>query len=122
MIGRRDFITFLGGAAAWPFTARAQQPVVPVIGFLHAAAPEASSSASTIAAFRKGLSELSYLEGRNLSIEYRWANNEFSRLPELAADLVRLRVAAIARPGGHGSGPGRKSGDFNYTHCLRRVF
>jgi putative ABC transport system substrate-binding protein len=99
MIRRRELLTLLGGAAAaWPVVARGQQPATPVVGWLHAASPELEGD--IIAAFRKGLSELGYVEGRNVTIEFRWANNQIDRLPELAADLVGRRVALIAAMGG----------------------
>ena len=95
---RRQFIAGLGSAAAWPVVARAQQPAVPVVGYLDLGPPEMRKG--LVAVFRKGLSETGYVEGRNLAIEYRAANSDFSRLPELAADLVRRRVAIIVAPGG----------------------
>jgi putative ABC transport system substrate-binding protein len=97
---RREFITLLGGAVAWPSAARAQRPsspTMPVIGYLTAGTPEVSANA--LVAFRKGLSETGHVEGRDLVIEYRWAQNEVARLPDLVADLVRRRVAVIATPG-----------------------
>jgi putative ABC transport system substrate-binding protein len=94
---RRDFITLLGGAAAWPLAARAQQTALPVVGYLNLGSPESDSSRLT--GLRRGLNQSGYVEGRNLVIEYRWAGNQVDRLPALAADLVKLRVAAIVSPG-----------------------
>ena len=95
---RREFIAGLGSAAAWPVMARAQQPALPVIGFLHSGMETAQGN--TVEAFRQGLAEAGFVEGRNVAIEFRWANIQFGRVPALATDLVQRDVAVLVAAGG----------------------
>src|SRR5215468_3385024 len=96
---RREVVTLLGGAAAWPLPASAQQPVMPVIGLIDIRSPDTLME-DRLRAFRQGLKETGYVERENVAIEYRWAENQMARLPELTAELVRRQVAAIVTTGG----------------------
>ena len=98
---RREFVTLLGGAAAWPLAAHAQQPAIPLIGFL--SSRSLNDSRHLVDAFRTGLQANGYIEGQNLSVEYRWAEGQYDRLPALAAELVRSRVAVLVTTGGEPS-------------------
>src|SRR6516162_9426743 len=97
-LGRREFIVTLGGAAAWPLAARAQQPTMPLVGFLSSRAP--SESADLVAAFRQGLAEAGYVEGQNVSLEFRWGEGRYERLAGYAVELVRRAVTVIVTAGG----------------------
>ncbi len=113
---RREFIAFVGGAAAWPLAVEAQQRAMPVIGFLSAREPGAWPH--LVEAFRQGLNDIGYVEGQNVAIEYRWAEGQYDRLPTLAADLVRRQVAVIFVSGSAASALAAK----NATKTIPIVF
>ena len=99
MSTRREFMSLIGGAAAaWPLAARAQQPAMPVVGFLSSLSPE--SAVHLVAAFERGLSEAGYVDGQNVAVEYRWALGRYSQLPAMAAELARRSVAILVTTGG----------------------
>ena len=100
---RRDFISFIASAAAWPFAAHAQQAAIPVVGFINTLNSADEIAPDLVAAFRQGLKETGFVEGQNVAVEYHWAQGQYERLPELAADLVRRKVDVIAATGGEPS-------------------
>src|SRR6516225_5632037 len=101
MMRRRDFITLLGGATTWPLAARAQQPRLPVVGYINTGSLRiATEGGQALSAFQQGLAEAGYAEGRNVAIEYRWADEIYDRLPAMFDDLVRRRVSVIVITGG----------------------
>src|ERR1700757_5028964 len=105
---RREFITLVGGAAAWPLGARAQQPAMPVVGFLSSRSP--GESAGVVSAFRQGLGETGFVEGQNLAIAFRWAEGHYDRLPALRAELVHQGVSVLVTAGGPPSALAGKAG------------
>ena len=118
MIRRREFITLLGGAVAWPLAAQGQQPAMPVIGFVSSRAP--GESAGVVAAFRQGLGEAGFVEGQNLAIAFRWAEGRYDRLPALVAELVNLRVAVLFAAGGPPSALAAKERLRRFPSSFRR--
>jgi putative ABC transport system substrate-binding protein len=105
-VKRREFIARIAGAAAWPLAARAQQPALPVIGFLGTSSLE-KMGGRWLLDFKRGLADIGYVEDRNVAIEYRWADDHYDRLPALAAELVRRRVVVLAAPGGPAALPAK---------------
>ena len=114
---RREFISVIAGATAWPLAARAQQPAMPVVGFLSPVTAEATPH--LLAAFRQGLAEAGYVEGKNLAIEYRFANFKLELLPELAGDLVRRNVNVIFAANSRGGCRGQERNDQHSYRCAR---
>jgi putative tryptophan/tyrosine transport system substrate-binding protein len=114
---RRDFVKGIAGSAiGWPLAARAQQSTGLVIGYLHSGSP--APFAYLIAEFREALRESGYVEGQNVTIEYRWANGQYDRLPELASDLVKRKVAVIVSSGGERFSTGGEEINFNNSDCV----